>query len=73
MTKHIRAKLVLELRANGLSRKEIARTRGMSMQTVMKVFDAADKYSVRWEDVKEKGDDEVFGPCFPKGRQQSAP
>lgn len=66
MANKIRAKLVLELRAKGQSRKSIARTRGMSMHSVMAVFDAADELGIRWDDVKDLDDAEVYAKVFPK-------
>ena len=56
----------MELRAVGMSRKAIARTRNMSMHTVMSVFDAADVHGICWQDIKEKNNDEVFELLFPE-------
>lgn len=59
-------KLVLELRASGMSRKAISRTRKMSMHTVMAVFDAADERGIGWSDVERLTDDEAYALLFPK-------
>lgn len=66
MARRIKTKLVMELRARGMSRKAIARTRKMSMHTVMAVFDAADEHDVHWDDIKELSDGEVFALLFPE-------
>ncbi|MEA5020613.1 MAG: IS21 family transposase [Gordonibacter sp.] len=66
MANKIRAKLILELRAKGQSRKSIVRSRGMSMHSVMAVFDAADELGIRWDDVKDLDDAEVYAKVFPK-------
>ena len=66
MTRRANVKLVLELRASGLSRKMISRTRKMSMHTVMAVFDIADERDIGWSDVKKLTDDEAYALLFPE-------
>ncbi|WP_418980204.1 hypothetical protein [Adlercreutzia equolifaciens] len=41
MARKIRAKLIMELREQGLSRRMIAKTRRMSMESACEVFDIA--------------------------------
>ena len=69
MVRKIRAKLVLRLRAQGLSRNAIARSQGMSKHSVIAVFDAADRLGVGFGDVAGKDDDEVYAMLFP-GRNE---
>ena len=70
MVRKIKAKLVLRLRDQGLSRSAIARSQGMSKHGVIDVFDAADRLGIGWSDVDSKTDDEVYALLFP-GRGQS--
>lgn len=61
----IRAKLVLQLRAEGLSGRAIAASQQMSRKSVTAVFEAADAAGLSWDDVAERSDDEVYGLLFP--------
>ena len=47
MARKIRAKLIMELREQGLSRRTIAKTRHMSMESVCEVFDIASERGIR--------------------------
>ena len=47
VVRRIRAKLVLRLRGQGLSRRAIASSQGMSVHSVMSVFDEADRMGRR--------------------------
>lgn len=68
MVRRIKAKLVLRLREQGLSRNAIAVGYGMSKHSVIDVFDAADRLNVSYDGVEDKTDDEVYAPCcFPAG------
>jgi len=69
MVRKIRAKLVLQLRADGLSARAIAASQGMSRKSVAAVLEAADAAGLGWDDVKAGTDDEVYGLVFP-GRGQ---
>ncbi|SMY03098.1 hypothetical protein BAUR920_03602 [Brevibacterium aurantiacum] len=69
MVRKIRAKLVLQLRADGLSARAIAASQGMSRKSVAAVIEAADAARLRWDDVKAGTDDEVYELVFP-GRGQ---
>lgn len=53
MAKRIRAKLVLELLARGMSGREIRSTRHISHRSIKLVRDAADRAGVTWDDVAE--------------------
>ena len=53
MARKIRAKLIMELREQGLSRRKIATTRHMSLQSVCDVFDIAAERDIGWDDVTE--------------------
>jgi len=49
MVRKIRAKLVLELRAQGLSARAISIGQGISRNSVAEVFHAADRLNMTWD------------------------
>ena len=59
MAKHRNAKLIIELSAKNMSRREIARTRHISTHTRKEVLDRASETGVGWGDVSLLGDDEI--------------
>lgn len=65
MAKKINVKLILELKASGLSRNQIAATRHMSKHSVSDVINIAREKSITYEDVKHLSDDEVYRMIFP--------
>lgn len=65
MARKIKAKLVLQLRAAGLSRNAIASGQRMAKRSVCDVFDAADRLGVAYDDIASKDDDEVYRLLFP--------
>ena len=72
MVRKIRAKLVLQLRAEGLSGRAIATSQGMSRKSVTAVLEAADAAGVSWDDVVERPEGEVYALLFPgRGEHQS--
>lgn len=72
MVRKIRAKLVLQLRAEGLSGRAIAASQGMSRKSVRAVFEAADVAELSWGDVAELGDEQVYSQLFPgRGEHES--
>ena len=72
MVRKIRAKLVLQLRAEGLSGRAIAASQGMSRKSVTAVLEAADAVGVSWDDVAELPEGEVYSVVFPgRGEHQS--
>lgn len=71
MVRKIKAKLVLRLRSEGLSRRQIA-AQGMSRHSVDKVIAAADAEGITYDDVAEMADVEVYARLFPgRGEHQS--
>lgn len=71
MVRKIKAKLVLRLRSEGLSRRQIA-AQGMSRHSVDKVIAAADVEGITYDDVAEMADVEVYARLFPgRGEHQS--
>ena len=66
MARKIGAKLIMELREQGLSRRMIAKTRRMSMESVCEVFDIAAERNIGWGDVREMADDEVYRLFYPE-------
>lgn len=72
MVRKIRAKLVLQLRAEGLSGRAIATSQGMSRKSVTAVLEAADAGGTSWDDVADLSDGEVYGLLFPgRGEHES--
>lgn len=72
MVRKIRAKLVLSLRAEGLSGRAIAVAQSMSRKSVLEVFAAADRAALRWDDIAQQNDAEVYTLLFPgRGEHQS--
>lgn len=69
MVRRIRAKLILQLRAEGLSGRAIAASQGMSRKSITAVLEAADAASVGWDDVADRPEGEVYELLFP-GRGQ---
>lgn len=72
MAKHDKAKLVLELKAKGMSVREIAKTRGISHHTIKEIVDRAAEKGVAWDAVRLLGDDEVVGLLFPEETAKAA-
>lgn len=71
MVRKIKAKLVLRLRAEGFSARQIA-AQGMSRHSVVAVIDAADREGVRWDDVAGLDDADVYARLFPgRGEHES--
>ena len=65
MARKIKAKLIMELREQGQSRRSIAKTRHMSMESVCEVFDIAAERGIAWADVKDAPEDEVYRLFYP--------
>lgn len=65
MVRKIKAKLVLQLRAEGLSGRAIAASQQMSRKSVTAVFEAADAAGVSWDEVAERSDGDVYSLLFP--------
>lgn len=72
MARHDKARLVLELRAKGMSVREIAKTRGISHHTIKEIVDRAAEKGVAWDAVRLLGDDEVVGLLFPEETAKAA-
>lgn len=71
MVRKIRAKLVLQLRAEGLSGRASAASQSLSRNRVADALTAADVAGVTWDDVAELSDGEVYSRLFP-GRGEHA-
>ena len=52
MARKIRAKLIMQLREQGMSRRPIANTWRMSMDSVCEMFGIASERSIAWKDVE---------------------
>lgn len=65
MANKINAKLVLELKASGLSRNQIAATRHMSKHSVSDVINIAKEKGITYAQVKELPEEEVYRLIFP--------
>ena len=71
MVRRIKAKLVLRLRAEGLTGRQIA-AQGVSRHSVSAVLDAADREGVGWDDVAELDEADVYARLFPgRGEHES--
>ena len=55
MARKIKAKRILQLRDGGLSRTAIARSTGMSKQSVCDVFNVAEEQGITYDAVNQKG------------------
>lgn len=64
MVRKIKAKLVLRLRAEGLTGRQIA-AHGMSRHSVAAVIDAADRAGVGWDEVADLDEQAVYALLFP--------
>lgn len=64
MVRKIKAKLVLRLRSEGLSRRQIA-AQGMSRHSVDAVIAAADTVGMSYDDIAAVPDGEVYARVFP--------
>ena len=72
MVRRIKTKLVLELRAQGITGRMIAHTHGMSRNSVAAVFSAADRAGIVWDSITDKTDAEVYALVFPgRGEYES--
>jgi hypothetical protein len=65
MVREIKAKLVLQLRNQGLSGRAISSAQGMSRHSIQAVLDAADRAGLGWDDVVEMPEGEVYSALFP--------
>lgn len=71
MVRKIRAKLVLRLRADGFSRRQIA-AQGMSRHSVDAVLEAADREGLGWDDIAALDEAVVYDRLFPgRGEYES--
>ncbi len=59
MAGKIRAKLMMQLREQGTSRRQVAKTRHMSMGLACEAFDLADERRITWEQVEPLPDGEA--------------
>lgn len=65
MARKIRAKTIMALREQGMSRRKIAETRHMSMDSVCEVCDIAEECHITWGQVKDLTDEECYRLFFP--------
>lgn len=71
MVRKIKAKLVLRLRSEGFSARQIA-AQGMSRHSVAAVIDAADREGIDFDDVADLDDAAVYARLFPgRGKHES--
>lgn len=66
MARKIKAKLDMELRDQGMSRRSIAATRHMSMGSAYEIFDIADEQGITWARVKDLGEERVYSLFYPE-------
>ena len=65
MVRKIKAKLVLQLRNQSLSRRAIESAHGISRHSIQAVLDAAELAGLGWDDVAEMSETEVYAALFP--------
>lgn len=65
MARKIKAKLILQLHAGGMSQNRIAKTQKISTHSVSDVLHAADELGITWEDVESKTDTQAYAMVFP--------
>lgn len=65
MGRKIKAKLIMELREQGQSRRSIAKTWHMSMESTCEMFDIAAERGIARADVKDAPEDEVYRLFYP--------
>lgn len=61
----IRVKLILELKEKGLSRSDIASSLHISRRSVNEVFKRAQELALKYSDIENKSDDDVYRIIFP--------
>jgi transcriptional regulator len=66
MSRKIQAKLILQLRAAGLTQNMIAKSHHMSKTSVGEVFRIAEEKGVSYSYVESKGRRQYTGYCFRK-------
>ena len=72
MVRRINAKLVIELRAGGMTGRAIAAAQGMSRKSVLAVFGAADQAGIGRDGIADRSDAEVYALLFPgRGEHES--
>lgn len=66
MARKIQAKLIMKLRySDGLSGREISKTRHMSRESVSEVISIAKERNITYESIKDKTDEEVYRLIYP--------
>ena len=65
MANKIKVKLILELRSAHMSQREICRTRHISQHSVIDVFRIANEKGIKFEDIRDKTEEEVYQMFFP--------
>jgi len=65
MANKIKVKLIMELRAAGMSQREISRARHMSQHSVGDVCRIAAEKGISYEDLRDKEDDDIYQLFFP--------
>lgn len=65
MVRKIKAKLVLQLRNQNLSRRAIESAHGISRHSIQAVLDAGERAGLGWDDVAQMSEAEVYSALFP--------
>ena len=65
MVRKVKAKLVLQLRNQSLSRRAILSAHGISRHSIQAVLDAAELAGFDWDDVAELSEAKVYAALFP--------
>lgn len=65
MANKINVKLIMELKASGLSQNVIAKTRHIAKASICNVLNIAKEKQIFYDDIKDKPDDEVYRLFYP--------
>lgn len=66
MANRIKAKLIMQLSAEGMLGRQIAASQHISRNSVSKVRQAANENNIVWEDIQELTEHEVYERLFQK-------
>lgn len=69
MARKIPVKLVMQFRAQGMSRKAISDAKKIGRDSVAEVFTRAEVQQIQYEDIKERSEDEIYRLFFPEKYQ----
>ncbi len=66
MANRINVKLILDLKANGMSQNDIAKSRHLSRNSVSSVVNIANDKNITYDDIKDLNDDVIYRMFYPE-------